>query len=80
LQLWMNIAVKIFEIFTAVSDHWPRKRRQGFPRNFNRSGREKLIVRLHQANVQRLTRLRKATPKVFASGAAWLALNVQFRL
>src|ERR1700719_3335156 len=68
----MNVAIEIFKILAAMSDHRPRKRRQCFRRNFNRTGYEELIVWDHQANVQCRTRLRNA--------AARQAPNVQCRM
>ena len=43
----MNITVKIFKIFAAMSDHRSRERGQRFRRNFDRTGCEKLVVRSH---------------------------------
>src|SRR5947207_5598631 len=68
----MNVAVKIFKIFAAMSDHGPGKRRHGFGGNLDRAGGEKLVVGLHQENVERSTRLRKATARQ--------APNVQCRI
>src|SRR6266446_5920994 len=47
LKLWMNLAVKILEIFAAMSNQRTRKRRPGFFGNFNWTGNEKLVVRMH---------------------------------
>src|SRR6266850_225676 len=55
----MNITVKIFKIFAAMSDHRSRERGQRFRRNFDRTGCEKLVVWKHEENVQRRTLLRK---------------------
>ena len=43
----MNVAVKIFKIFAAVSDHRSRERGQCLWRNFDRPRDEKLVVRSH---------------------------------
>src|SRR5918996_1640299 len=45
----MNLAVKIPEIFAAMSNQRTRKRRPGFFGNFNWTGNEKLVVRYHKA-------------------------------
>ena len=44
----MNIAVEILKRFAAMADHRMRESRQGFLRNFDRTGREKLVVRDHR--------------------------------
>src|SRR5690349_9236389 len=44
----MNIAVEVFEILAAVTNHRPRKCGHGFRRYFDRPWGEKFIVRLHQ--------------------------------
>jgi hypothetical protein len=53
----MNLAIKISEIFAAMSNQWTRKRCPGFFRNFNRTRNEKLVVPSHAetSNVQRST-------------------------
>src|SRR5215831_14484131 len=48
LKLWMNLAVKISEIFAAMSNQRTRKRRPGFFGNFDGTGNEKLVVRMHE--------------------------------
>src|SRR5215472_4883768 len=55
LEPWMNLAVKISEIFAAMSNQRTRKRRPGFFGNFNGTGNEKLVVRMHGSNVRRLS-------------------------
>src|SRR5262249_36493012 len=68
LKLWMNVAVKIPEIFAAMANQRTRKRRPGFFRNFNGPRDEKLIVRMHAAtsNIEaasaKLRRGRHRTP------------------
>src|SRR5262245_45669760 len=52
LELWMNLAVKISKIFAAMSDQWARKRLPGFIGNFNWTGNEKFVVRMHEANIR----------------------------
>src|SRR5215475_11604201 len=44
LKLWMNVAVKIPEIFAPMANQRTRKCCPGFFRNFNRTGNEKLVV------------------------------------
>src|SRR5438270_9261280 len=51
----MNVAVKVFKIFAAMSDHRARERGQRFCGNFDRARGEKLVVRKHEENVQRRT-------------------------
>ncbi len=68
----MNVAVEIFEIFAAMSDHRSRERGQCFRRNLDWAGNEKLVVWKHEENVERRTRLRKGYR---AAGA-----NVQCRV
>ena len=67
----MSIAVEVFESVAAVADHRTREGGERFFRNFDGAGNEELVVWDHEANVQRSTRLRKAT--------AWQAFNVQRR-
>src|SRR5437899_6564144 len=55
----MNITVKVFKIFAAMSDHRSRERGQRFRRNFDRTGCKKLVVWKHEENVQHRTLLRK---------------------
>src|SRR5689334_7137931 len=50
----MNFAIKIFEGFAAMPDHWSRKRSHGFFRNFDWAGNEKFLVLNHEVNLQRL--------------------------
>ena len=59
LKLWMNLAVKIPKIFAAVSNQRTRKCLPGFFGNFNWTGNEKLVVRMHNGNVQRLPQVSK---------------------
>src|SRR4029077_10314330 len=47
LKLWVNLAVKIPKIFAAMSNQWTRKCLPGFFGNFNWTGNEKLVVRMH---------------------------------
>src|SRR2546423_3708328 len=54
----MNLAVKILKIVATMTDHWSRERGHCFYGNFYRSRSEKLVVTLHQENVERRTRLR----------------------
>ena len=68
----MNLSIETFKGFAAVTDHGARKSGQGFRRNLDRTRNKKLIVRDHAGNVERPTRLRKAT--------AWEASNVQYRM
>ncbi len=58
-RLRMNVSVKIFKILAAMSDHRPRKSGHRLRGNFDRAGREKLVVRNHKAKVERGSRLRK---------------------
>src|SRR5437588_12497814 len=51
----MNLAVKIFKIFAAMADHRSREGGQRFSGNFDWAGSEKLVVNLHQENVERPT-------------------------
>jgi len=53
----MNIAVKIPEIFAAMSNQRSAKRCPRFFGNFNRTGNEKFVVRYHaeKSNAQRST-------------------------
>src|SRR5215468_612819 len=44
----MNLAVKIPEIFAAMANQRARKRRPGFFGDFNGTGNEKLVVRMHE--------------------------------
>jgi hypothetical protein len=50
----MNHAVKVFKIFASMPNHRARKRRPRFVRDFDRTGNEKLVVRIHgqTSNVQ----------------------------
>jgi len=43
----MNIAVEIFKVLAAMSDHWPRKRGHRFGRHLDWARNEKLIVWKH---------------------------------
>ena len=52
----MYLAVEIFEILAAMSDHRPRERGHRFRRNFDWAGSEKLIVRNHEAIIRRFRR------------------------
>src|SRR5438046_10230534 len=54
-----------------MADHRPRECCPRFRGDLDRTWGEEFVVRLHQANVEHRTRLRKAT--------AWQALNVQYR-
>jgi hypothetical protein len=47
LQLRVNVAVEIPEIFAAMADHRARKRGHRFLGNLDRTGDEKLVMRLH---------------------------------
>ena len=47
LELWMNCAVKILKIFTAMPNQRAGKRRPGFFGNFDGARDKKLIVRMH---------------------------------
>src|SRR5262245_3560468 len=47
LKLWMNLAVKISEIFATMANQRPAKRCPRFFGNFNGAGNEKLVVRMH---------------------------------
>ena len=51
----MNLAVEIFESLAAMANHGTRKSGERFRRNLDRAGNEKLVVRSHEANVQRST-------------------------
>ena len=55
LKLWMNLAVKIPKIFAAMSYQRTRKCLPGFFRNFNWTGNEKLVVRMHEPNIRHPT-------------------------
>jgi hypothetical protein len=68
----MNRAVQVFKIFAAMPNHRARKRRPGFRGNLDRPGNEEFVVWLHQLNVERSARLRKATARQ--------APNVQYRI
>ena len=46
----MNLAVKISKIFAAMANQRTRKCLPGFLGNFNRTGNEKLVVRMHVKN------------------------------
>src|SRR6516165_8293179 len=48
LKLWMNLAVKISEIVASMSNQRTRKRCPRFFGNFNGTGNEKLVVRMHE--------------------------------
>ena len=48
----MNRTVKTFKIIAAMTNHRPRERRPSFFGNLHRAGDEKLIVWLHQTNVE----------------------------
>ena len=52
LKLWMNIAVKISKIFATMPNQWTRKCLPGFFRNFNWTGNEKLVVRMHEQSIR----------------------------
>src|SRR5207248_11278617 len=55
----MNITVKVFKIFAAMSDHRSRERGERCRRNFDRTGCKKLVMWEHEENVQHRTLLRK---------------------
>src|SRR5215813_347021 len=59
LKLWMNRVVKIPKIFAAMSNQWTRKRLPGFFGDFNWTGNEKLVVRMHELNIRHSARLCK---------------------
>src|SRR5262249_39751459 len=61
LKLWMNRAVKIPKIFVAMANKWTQKRLQGFFRNFNWTGNEKFVVRMHELNIRHSARLCKSS-------------------
>ena len=47
LKLWMNPAVEILKVFAAVSNQRTRKRCPRFFGNFNGTGNEKFVMRMH---------------------------------
>src|SRR5207249_7111744 len=74
LEFWMNLAVKIFEVFAAMANQRTRKRGPGCFGNFNWTWNEKLVVRMHAATSSiapafaKLWRSRHRTPNA-KSGA-----------
>ena len=71
----MNLAVEIFESLAAMANHGTRKSGERFFRNFDRAGDEKLIVRNHEANVQRSTLNVQHSMQTMNKTAAALAPN-----
>src|SRR5919108_1391830 len=49
LEFWMDGAIKVLKVLTAMANQRTRKRRPCFFGNFNRPGNEKLVVRMHAA-------------------------------